>query len=617
MPTTIPLEDLNTLGVQLQHSLHENLLHDMPFGIRCTVREEKLIVLGQHQAGISLDPTQTLKFLERTIQALQLRFAQQVRLYLRIVGQKQPYAYRYFVIQPPAPPPNPILCHEVKKQSDDEWIVPDEELDALVQELAVSRDAVESDVTGSPPSGDIASPTPFSFERAGALALISSSALERLATDTRSTWNGWVSQLQGKQKIVVTTGVATLGLAGGLYALTRPCVIGACSELQTARDLSQQSIAQATEAKTQAELELAHQHLGRAIALLETIPVWSGRSPDAQTLIRDYQAQTAAVNALIVAQERATLALQLSQDPPYAGAVWREARSHWQAAMAQLQQIDAQSPMNAIAQQRLKTYQTYLSETEQALQQEEQAQNTLDVAEQAIQLAEERHRNARSLADWQLTRATWQVVMMRLQAVTANTTGALKAEQWLAAYKPELVKANERVEQEQIADQLFKQATQQAEMAQAAERRFAWQQAIASWQLAIDLIQEVPQNTAYTTQAGEQVDTYKAALDQAQQKLQVSAQVSSELNKVCSGELRACQLLSINDEIQVQLNPTYVQAIETARNSGNHDLQAIVADHQLTLRRSLEGIANHFRLPVEVYDPNHGLLDRHLPRVED
>ncbi|MBD2461098.1 hypothetical protein H6G89_08590 [Oscillatoria sp. FACHB-1407] len=614
MQTTIPLDNLDTLGVQLQDLLHENLLPDSLIGIRCTLKEEKLIVLGQHQAGISLDPTQTLRFLERTIQSLQLHFTQQVRLYLRVAGQKQPYAHRFFVIQPPPPPPNPVLCEAEGTAKSEEWIVPDEELDALVQELMTHAAQSASEPTqSSPPDGETTPPSLLSFERGGALALISSSALERLATDTRSTWNGWMNQLQGKHKLVIGTGVATLSLAGGMYALTRPCVVGSCSELQTAQDLSQQSIDRVEAAKTKADLEQAQQQLGQAIALLETIPVWSGQSSDARTLMQTYQAQAAALNHLVAAQDKATSALQASENPPHAVEIWRNVRSQWQEAIAQLEQIDAESTLYTLAQQRLKTYRTNLTEAGRHLQREEQAQSTLDVAQQAVQLAGERHRKAHTLADWQLTRATWQIVIMRLQEVTADTTGALEAERLLNAYRPKLAEANERVEQEEIGVQLFTQATQHAQTAQSAERRFAWQEAIARWRLAIEVIQEVPDGTAHATQAQEQIDTYKASLSQAEQKVQASAQVSNELTKVCSRELQACQLMSVSDEIRVQLNPTYVQAIETARNSGNRDLQAIVTDHQLTLRRSLEGIANHFRLPVEVYDPNNGLLDRHLP----
>ncbi|MDX2217217.1 MAG: hypothetical protein SFY66_28375 [Oculatellaceae cyanobacterium bins.114] len=614
MQTTLPLDNLNTLGVQLQELLHENLLHDIPVGIRCTLKEEKLIVLGQHQPGISLDSTQTLRFLERAIQSLQLHFTQQVRLYLRVSGQKQPYAHRFFVIQPPPPPPNPKLCGtEEASPSKDEWIVGDEELDVLVEELMTyaSQPASEK-LQGSPPDGQETPPNFLSFDSGGALTLLSSSALERIATDTRSTWDVWMTRLQGNPKVVIIA-VATLGVTGGLYALTRPCVVGSCPELQTARDLNQRLMDQVTNAQTKTDLEQAQHQLGRAIALLETIPIWSGKSPDAHTLIHNYQAQTDALNRLIAAQDKATLALQASQDPPYAIAVWQQVQAHWQEAIAQLEQIAPESTMYPVVQQRLQTYRTNLTEARQQVQREEQAQSTLDVAEQASKLAAERHRKARSLADWQLTRATWQIVIMRLQEVTANTTGALEAERLLNAYQPKLTEVNARVEQEEIAHQMFTQATQHAQLAQSAERRFAWQDAIARWRLAIEMIQEVPPGTAYATQAGEQVDTYQAALSQAEQKLQASAQVTSELNKVCTGELQACQLLSVSDEIRVQLEPTYVQAIETARNSGNHDLQAIVADHQLTLRRSLEGIANQFRLPVEVYDPNHGLLDRHLP----
>lgn len=612
MQTMVVVEDLNHLGMQLQ-----NLLNDIPLGIQCSVKEEKLIVLGQHQEGVLPDPKQTLRFLERKIQSLQLRFTQQVRLYLRVVGQQYPYAHRTFVIQPPPPPPNPTLCQVALTNGagstpakKDEWIIPsDDELDALMQELMAP---VYEQLEPAYPYHDlelIPVDQPDATEAGEAIAFLPPADMEFVADQLSPAVAPWKNG-----KVVVSAGMAALGLAGGAYALGQPCVLGACAEITTAQSLSQQSTQVVETADDKKDLESARQTLNQAIATLDTIPMWSSRSSDARTLMQDYESQGRNLDNIIAVEAIAAAATEKLQTSMYSLEDWRKLHSLWQTAVNQLDKVAPESEFYAYAQKKLYDYRAILVEVDYRLQEEEAAQNSLDVAKQTIQLAEVRRQIAQSPENWQLVQANWETVVERLQSIPADTLAAVEAQRLLMAYQPELVKTRDRLGNEQAAASVFEQAKQRAQLAQSAQQESDEHLAIALWQQAIQFAAQVPTQSVYRTQAEALMNTYQQALAQLQQPSSASPQVTAALEQICNDQLHACRLVSVGDSIRLQLNPAYVQAITTARNSGNTDLQTVFYQHQVQLKHSLERLANQFRLPVEVYDPSNVMLARHLPQ---
>lgn len=91
METALHTDDLQGLQETLL-----GLLEGLPLELQCSSQEGALMILGQHPADLALEPQDIFRRLERHIQALQLRFVQQARLYLRVVGEPQPYAHRFF-----------------------------------------------------------------------------------------------------------------------------------------------------------------------------------------------------------------------------------------------------------------------------------------------------------------------------------------------------------------------------------------------------------------------------------------------------------------------------------------------------------------------------------------
>ncbi|MGB3492683.1 MAG: hypothetical protein WBA57_08135 [Elainellaceae cyanobacterium] len=925
MATSFQSADLNDLGLQLQ-----SFLGDCSLRVQCAVRDERLIVLGQHPEETALDAQHVLKLLERKIQSLQINFTHQVRLYLRMGGQSQPYAHRWFMIQPPPPPrrlslpmqhgqttttpttknrsdkllhppqtgavavatrslapaaatltappqrshrkleksestavaepeltwfssstsvldlEHPVLDDEMfraiglddrdlplssggdepklvtgfvaeefvaeekedLRQDESEakfasvmesvmgqsvleietepdvtgdgapailnssiaapdaeeavWIVGDEELDDLVNQLTTSSSMMipeaiapfsdssgtpssDTPLTGTPLTGNRQEPNPDAEIAAAATLSFSSDAVslepkqdteassnpnaadscgrdpsnqpmnwghrlisteERAGSPTvqagarqedtspllesdlhqkshidsvesfgsvesfnldddtcdyealyisevgelgSSPWphDADTMQLPAQQmgervrhlsqlvispvrshvdgisqsplahinsRRAIAVGVTVMGVTGALYTLTRPCVVGACPQIGSAQELGDKSSKMLQQAEAWKDLERAGTYLNQAVETLEPIPMWSGYASEAKALLGAYGADLLMVETLLDVEDIANTASQTSQDPLYSLADWESVRSLWQQAISQLEAVPSDSPMYAFAREQLRTYRQRIAWVNQQIALEENAKESLNKAKQAAQLAEARQGSAQSLEHWQFARVTWIVALDRLQLVPQDTLAFLEAEPLTQSYQTALDAVTRRVEREQDAQTFLTQAEEQAAMARAAEQRLNWQQAVSDWTEAIASVENIEDGTSPHPEAEDLRTTYNQALSNANEKLLITERIQIELEKTCIGEIRICNLLSVDEVIKIRLDNSYVSAIEAARSSGNNSIQAVVTDHQLILRRALEAIANEYDLPVEVYNPENTMLERHSPR---
>jgi len=613
MKTALQTDDLQGLQDTLR-----GLLEGLPLELQCSSQEGALMILGQHPADLALEPQDIFRRLERQIQALQLRFVQQARLYLRVMGEPQPYAQRFFLIQPPPPPrliSSPPVLQPLPPELEEPWELSDEELDGWLNELVGSFNA---ELEYSTPS--------FleTVEPAEPLAHVPDTSLSLIPwedpEDRLSAWDDLAPTVLAEpnrsplnSRLVLTGGAIAMGMVGSVYGLSRPCVMGACAELDTVQQWNQVAIQQAEQATDAAELETARDSLQRAIATLETIPVWSRYRGEVQTLRQSYAQQQQTLEHLTQIADLAQTASDRSQNGPHSVETWQNIVALWEDAINRLEAIPPDSPFFRAAQRQKQQYKASLAHHSRILDTEEEAQDVLMMAKQGIQMAEARQQIAQTPEQWHLVRVTWQVVVNRLNEVPAGTYAALDARRLLQGYQPRLVAANTQLEKEQRAADLLQQATQSAQSAQQATQQFNWEGAIAAWTNAIRYTEQIPQNTTESVRGAELVRTYTTALEQAKAQQEASLTISLDVDRACNQELRKCRLMVVGNAIRIQLTPNYMRAITTARESGNRDLQAVVAEHQLALRRTLETLAARFQRPVEVYDDQDALLDRHLP----
>ncbi|MEP0753525.1 hypothetical protein NDA03_15020 [Trichocoleus sp. Lan] len=648
METVARESELEVLGRILQNRLYSALPEKVPFQVRCALPQEALVILTQHPADFLPDPQRTFRTLEQTLKSLQPEFARQVQLYLRVVGQKQPYAFHAFSVDPPVVSPSPVSTSTVSTSTTalaDATVVSEETIphstevknppkklrreetipENLPNETPAADDSIGVDTDsaeiGSAPTIDESSSLPadeLSLEPDDSPPDDSPGEVKSEAPPT---------SLAGKLQrlplpvLLASAGVSLLTFLLTLYALTRPCVIGTCTPLLTAQALSQEASATLQRPKSGQEILEAREKQQEAIRLLKLIPFWSGSYSEAQKQLNDNSQQAELLDQLVMALSKGSAAARQSQNPPHSATEWLEIQKLWREAIALLEPVPKNSTVYQLAQQKIKDYRINLAAINGRVNAERQALKNLDAAKEGLQVAEAREGVANSIATWRLAEMNWEMAINRLKAIPVGTTSRPEAQQLLATNLPKLSAARDRKNKEQIAANAYNFAQTLARNAKNYEQRNQWTLAVLNWRNAIVNIQKIPRGTFFYNQGDSLMSSYKAELRQAEIQLGYASllqKASTDLIKTCAGTPKVCEYTVTSQLIRVQLTPAYMQMVTQTVNAaqlrGDANAQAGIAAHLRTLGDALEAISDNARIPLELYTPDGSLLNKY-PKV--
>lgn len=587
-------------------------LRSIPFRVRCGVQDGKLIMLAQHR--YEDNPHRELVFhtLERTFrdvhQELETLSANifSVLIYLRRVSQYKPYAaYGFaFHVGSSVPP-----CTNSRNTGEGSDTPPP------------ADDAIEVAVTGTTGRrGDLvlaseAMPTaPIQPEYFAVYAnLETPSGRERSPIDRFLTWFSHPLVAAG-----TAVSVMLVGTAG--YMLTRPCVIGRCVPLQTAYQLNQEALQTVQRVQSAQEVVTAYDQLVEATYLLNTIPSWSGQYQTAQSLMRQNEQQMQMVEHVVLAQRRAMTAAEMSQEPPHPLLTWREIQQIWREAIAHLQQVPVGSPVSTLAATKQTEYEANLAMINRRIQIEQQAQQRVSEARKTAKVAEARNGIATSLDHWQLTHATWAVVVDLLKQVPKTTMAHAEAQQLLALYQPRLMEVRTRLRQEEVAAANYNRALSLATAAQRLERQNQWSQAVSQWQNALTQAQQVPAGTTHFDQAQPLLNSYRSSLASAREKLRVAVSTQSaqgDLGVICNNTPRICTYNQTGDRIRVYITPEYSQLLQQAATyQGNSmDLNSAMTTQLNPLLLAIANVSEASQVSIELYNADGSLFGTYDPRL--
>ena len=613
--------DLQRLAAQLQMPLLA-LPNTTLMQLQCATRQGKLMVLGQHPPGETPDPTVVFGTLEETLQTLLPELMQAFGLgqdgalvhgnfYLRVLGQRQPYAAHSFQLSAPVVATVPLPEAIVEPLAIDDRHL-NENLDRSADTVVAQSkfDQTERDQTGLDQSerdqgernqgefSESAASPNTAFSDLAPLSL-EPELLDQASAPARSSLLPW---------LIAGVGVSVICFGAGLWVMTRPCMVGACEPLQSAQTLNQQSLQAIQAAQTGQDLQRVQQQLTEAKRRLAEIPTLSSHHQEAQALEQTYQAQLQSLDRVLAAEKQATIATQQSQALPQTAASLKATQASWRSAIAQLQTVPQTDALYAFAQRRLPTYEANLGAIGKLTTAEQQAQKTLATAKETAKVAEARQGIARTPDNWQLAQATWQVAINTLKQIPASTTSYADAQQLLSAYQPKLTAVRDRATQEQIAQKAFTQALSLAQKAESAQRNNQWSQAVANWREALTNVRQVPNNTAYSEPAQPLVASYGNSLKQAEAQLRVAAAMQrtrDDLNRVCAGKPKLCSYTIASNLIRVQFTASYERQLRTAfivGQAGDRSTLGGAVNHIETLQTALQTIADNAGLPLEVYN---------------
>lgn len=605
MKTATRPQELESLGHLLQSSLESRLSQPVPIQVRCRLQEETLMVLAQHPADVELNPQQTFDFFEQTILEQPQSFSQQVKLYLRASGQKQPYASYSFMVEP-ASATTPLDEDEELDTSSFPNYPTEEEMEEQ-SVLTEPRESSETSTSGGTQEHPWDQPIPREDD----------SKADEVPPEEPQV------QEATPKKDLLPLAVAGAGLSlvvffSSLFVLSRPCVLGQCREIALAQELSNQSQKTLQRPQSGKEVLEAQQQLTDAIKILETIPPWSGEHGKAQELIKAYQAQGEQVNKMIMAMKTGARAGYKGENPPHPAPQWIEAQNLWREAIAQLEQLPTQSSLQPLAQEKIKSYKSNLAQTNQRLVKERQAQTLIKSAKDAALIAQARQGVAQSLEHWQLVYATWQEAINRLKKVPQGTTGYVEAQDLSGLYAPKMATALSRKNEEQIAANTYNQGLRLADLARNAQTNNQLSVAVTNWRNALTFMNQVPSNSFYHGKAQAIAASYTNNLKQVQVQLQLALklqQARRDLNQTCQGKTKVCNYTINKNLIKVQLTPTYMEKVrQTALNAqakGDSIAQSGVVNHILTLGEALEAISDNVKIPLEVNAPDGSIIQSH------
>jgi hypothetical protein len=599
MTVTMQHAGLKRLNQYLQNQLPPQA-QVTPMQVQCAVKDT-LMVLVQHPPGNAPNPSEVFGSLEQAIAALPNDLiaalpanlnGTQIKLFLRVLGQQKPYAFHHVAF----PKVNPFEMADAIAMGEDLLT----EIQAPAPMPSMEPDlspALEPPPSNDEPGGDLV----YAANATEDTHYLSDELVEPEPVALKP-WRSLTKPL-----LIGAGGLAAALVLGlGVYALTRPCVIGTCTSLETAQSLSQQAAQTLQTGKPEAAAQQATQQLQEARQLTADIPAWSGQHEAAQTLQKQLdQVLTAEATARNASQKGQVAAQPISE--------WQAAKSQWETAIAQLAAVPPESPLHSFAQKRLADYRGNLAFIQQRISAEQDAQNRLAAARQTAELATARQSVAQKPVDWRQAQVTWQVAVNALQQIPNGTTAHAEAQQLLESYRPKLGSSRDRATKEQLAQRVYTQATNYEKQAKAAQQSNQWSQAASSWQNALNAAKQVPNDTSVSEAAQTLVSSYTGSLQQAQ----AVVKIRGDLDRVCLGSGKICDYTIKNDAIEVQFVPAYERKVRTlggmSQFSGDYNTLNQVNTHLASLLNALQAVSNNAGLPIQVYNSDNQLLGSVIP----
>ncbi|MFM7426522.1 MAG: hypothetical protein ACKO7W_16265 [Elainella sp.] len=414
--------------------------------------------------------------------------------------------------------------------------------------------------------------------------------------------------------------IGAVALAGGIYMLSRPCVIGSCEQIQLSQDLNRTALETVQSTDSAMEVVDAYKQLNEASYLLGTIPIWSPHYGKAQALLANYETQSVSLGKVVEALEQANTAAKRSQNPPHPLQEWREIQWLWREVVEKLEKVPADSVANGLTQRKLQEYKTNLADINQRVVIEQQAQDRITAARQVGQRAEAQAGAAESAENWQETATSWTTAIEQLQQIPSGTNPYDEAQQLLAVYQPKRAQAIARQGQENTAATAYTQAVEATERARRLEQQNQWVEAANQWQNALTFAQQVPADSAYYGQVKPLIDTYSSTLQQAQVNSQRSSAIQtakSEFDQACDGSPTICTYTLSPQAIRVQFTPVYDQTVARliTNTQGSNGFPPTIVNQVNGLLRSLADISDLTQVPIELYNSNGTKLGTYTPAL--
>lgn len=670
MKTAIRDTNIELLERDLQQSLEETSSQEIPCNIQCSFKAGTFLVTCEHSEDANFKQEQIFSDLQQIILATKPESAKKIGICLKLAGHKYPYAYQSFFTEKQPYQFNsndleiddslknlaknnssitnlqtieitPELIEELDNPFDDEYLEElletfdyQEPLPPYEKKVPLLTGTVSDSESKSTSYRETITITaelldeldnPFALEE---LELITTRLEEQQTSDlSEELVEDLEEEESERQETILTPTIQLASLflavavaAGSFYAMTRPCVIGKCEELQTAKELSKQARNALENIKYSQAPALAKQELTQASQLLEKIPFWSIRYLEARHLLSKNREEIESISKIRTALAKGVTASNMSQNPPHPVQDWVKMQSLWQEAIALLEVVPEESKAYPFAYNKLNEYRKYLTGITGRLTTEAEANEKLTAAKQQAQLAQTREVIAQFPETWKQAEEDWQNAVEKISRVPADTMAFQEAQNLAVQYEAKLKAAEEKKILENKGKDAYNRALIFAQQAKDFDLQEEWEKSVQSWRNALNSARAVPTNSSFYLKTKPLISSYSILLTQAEAKYLEKKSLKDarrDLSKTCTGKPLVCKYSVTEDLISVQLTADYVKKLrDTAAalsNNKNEKNKEQLENHVKVLQTALEAISNNAGIPLDLYNPDGLKIGSHNP----
>ncbi|OBQ36405.1 MAG: hypothetical protein AN487_13070 [Anabaena sp. CRKS33] len=424
MNITVEQQELLLLGDILQKRLAAKVTDIRDFQVKCAIKNDLLMILTEHTSDVTVNTQQVFEVLAQTLQSQFNYKTQHIQFFLRVFGDKLPYA-KYFLDSPMPTAEKELSLTEPIPDSfvsspKASFLNP---LDSILQNLSEDEDKSQEINQGSDPFVHI----PDQPEKRYLLRSFPPAS------------------------IIGTTVFIVFLYLSGTFVLHRGCVILECKELQTAKKFKGEYQQQIKSTKTDLELLAIQQKLDEVVADLQKIPQWSPRYRESQELVANLSQKSLKINQVLLALRTAISVEKRNLDPAKSSDELRNRQNLLRQAITRLNTVKHESEFHQLVQGNLSRHENSLNTITQQLIKEETWLKKIASAKTLGEAAIKGQATAKSVTDWQQVKFNLQTAINTLKTIPEDSFSFQDAGKLLAAYQSKIILADDNAKKEKLS----------------------------------------------------------------------------------------------------------------------------------------------------------------------
>ncbi len=425
------------------------------------------------------------------------------------------------------------------------------------------------------------------------------------------------SRLKG---LLIASGIGVGLLGAGGYGLSRPCVMGACPQLQQSQVLAEKSLNVLNGEATGKQILDAQDGLRQSLTQFRSVPFWSTSHGKAQNDLKRYEQQSTMLDITVEGMKKADRASRKTVKQPVSQETWKESKKLWEGAISDLTKVVPSSRAYPLAQQKLVEYQKKLDVINQNITSEVGSDKILANVKLLGTTLTAKQAENKTLEDWQASQKSWTKFNEQIAEIPSDVTAYPEAQKLLKDYQPQIAGVNDKLDKEKKNTEIYEKAQADAAVAKKTAEAKKPEESLASWNRAISTLQNIPRDSIYLPKAEALTAEYTKAMKQTEVTVvgeKKSSQAAEALKRVCEGQLKVCSYKVVINKISVTLLPEYAKTVRQRASDANKEAdrnaQVGLRKHVDSLGDALETVSNASEIPLHLFSDSGKLLQVYSP----